>query len=303
MTGATGFLGANIARALIEGGHECGALARNESGAARLAALAPQAAVYYGDLFGSDSCHEALARFRPDALIHCAWRGVTGAERNDLGQLDNIVASAALAQAAINCGARILIGVGSQAEYGARASAVGEDDPTTPETLYGVAKLATAGAFMALARMEGVRAAWGRVFSLYGPGQDGPWLVPSLMRAFAVGDPLELTKCEQIWEFTHVRDAARGFVSLLESAEAKGAFNVASGAPMRLRDAVLLLRDLVAPGVEPQFGRAPYRPDQVMHLEAKIDRIRAVTGWAPETDLKEGFAETVAAYSQRRKAA
>ena len=43
-------------------------------------------------------------------------------------------------------------------------------------------------AFETLARLHGARAAWGRVFSLYGPGQEEPWLVASLIRAFARGE-------------------------------------------------------------------------------------------------------------------
>jgi UDP-glucose 4-epimerase len=303
LTGATGFLGAQIARELGERGHVCLALARNAQGAERLAHIAPKAEICYGDMFAMDSYRPALADFAPEALIHCGWRGVLGAQRNDLAQLDNLAASAALAQAAIAHGARVIIGVGSQAEYGPRSGPFSEDDPATPETLYGVAKLATAGAFMSLGRLHEARAVWGRVFSLYGPGHDGPWLVPSLIRAFASGEALPLTKCEQMWEFTHVRDAARGFVALLETPKASGVFNVASGAPTRLRDAVLMLRDLVAPDVEPQFGAAPYRPDQVMRLEARIERIRAVTDWAPEIGLADGFAETAAAFAQQRKAA
>ncbi|MCC3245815.1 NAD(P)-dependent oxidoreductase [Methylocystis sp. WRRC1] len=303
VTGATGFLGGELTRALIARGHEVLALARTTEGMARHAALAPGATFIQGDLFSPQDWRSGLARFRPDALIHCGWRGVVGAERNDLAQLENIAASARLAEAAIECGAQVVIGVGSQAEYGARSGAFGETDPTTPETLYGASKLATSGAFLTLGAIHGVRAVWGRVFSLYGPGNDGPWLVPSLIRALSNGQQLDLTRCEQIWEFTHVRDAAQGFVALLETPQAHGVFNVASGAPAPLRDAVLLLRDMIDRNARPNFGAIPYRPDQVMHLEAKIDRIRAVTGWSPRIGLMEGFEETVAAFRRERMAA
>lgn len=302
LTGATGFLGGEIARQLLARGHDCAALARGEIGETRLAALAGRVSVVRGDLFSPGSYRDALRQFQPDALIHCAWRGVAGAERNDLAQLENIVASARLAEAAIESGARAIIGAGSQAEYGAKPGPVSESDPASPETLYGVAKLAAAGTFLNLARAQGRRAAWGRVFSLYGPGDEGPWLVPALIRAFRARQAPELTACEQIWEFTHVRDAARAFVDLAEAPEAHGVFNVGAAAPIVLRDAVLTLRDLVAPGVEPRFGAVPYRHDQVMHLEARIDRLRAATGWRPEIPLESGFAETVRSFLERRAA-
>jgi nucleoside-diphosphate-sugar epimerase len=303
LTGATGFLGAEIARELGLRGHDCIAMARRIAGAGRLSAMAPGARIVAGDLFDPESCRALMSHWRPEALIHCGWRGVLGAERNDVAQLDNIAASARLAEAALAHGARIIIGAGSQAEYGARPYAVAESDPPSPETLYGVAKVAAANAFETLARLHGARAAWGRVFSLYGPGQEPPWLVASLICAFARGEAPALTACEQMWEFTHVRDAAQAVVAILDSNEARGVFNIASGETIRLRDAVSMLRDLVAPGVEPLFGKIPYRPDQVMHLEARIDRIRALAGWTPRIGLAEGFAETVAAFARAREAA
>jgi nucleoside-diphosphate-sugar epimerase len=41
------------------------------------------------------------------------------------------------------------------------------------------------------------------------------------------------------------------------------------------------------------FGELAYGPDQVMHMEANIDRLRQATGWEPETDLATGLRRTV----------
>lgn len=292
LTGGSGFLGAETTRRLVETGRECAVLLRGDIATTRLAPLAARLHIMSGDLFAPESYREALKRFAPEAVIHCGWRGVAGADRNDVGQLDNIIATGRLAEAAAEAGARILIGVGSQAEYGLLSGRVAEAAPTEPTTLYGVAKLAAGRALLTIAAERGLRAAWGRVFSLYGPGEARPWLVPSLIRAFAAGRSPDLTACEQIWEFTHVGDAAAALLALLDS-DASGVFNIGSGEPTPLRDAVLMLRDLVAPGIEPGFGRAPYRPDQIMHLEADISLIGRATGWRPAVPLARGFAETV----------
>ncbi len=301
LTGASGFLGCEVARQLVARGHDCAVLLRRDDLAqTRLAPLAGRVRIISGDLFSPESYRAALRPFAPEALIHCAWQGVAGADRNDIRQLDNIVATGRLVESAAESGAQIIIGVGSQAEYGQKPGPVGEEAAAEPTTLYGVAKLAAGQAVLNIAAERGLRAAWGRVFSLYGPGADGPWLVPSLIRAFLAEQAPELTSCEQIWEFTHVADAAAAIIALLES-DARGLFNIGSGAPVRLRDAVLLLRDLTAPQIEPLFGRVAYRPDQIMHLEADMSRIRRATGWRPSVSLERGFAETVAWF--RAKAA
>jgi nucleoside-diphosphate-sugar epimerase len=43
----------------------------------------------------------------------------------------------------------------------------------------------------------------------------------------------------------------------------------------------------------------PFRPDQVMHLEADIGRLRAATGWSPEIDLNEGLRRTIAWFREK----
>lgn len=303
LTGASGFFGCEIARQLIAHAHDCAVLLRRDDVAqTRLAPLAERLTIIYGDLFAPASYRDALARFEPEALIHAAWQGVGGADRNDVRQLDNIPASGRLIEAAVASGVQMILGVGSQAEYGRTSGAITEDAVPDPTTLYAIAKLAVCQTMRNVAT-RGVRAVWARVFSLYGPGDEGPWLVPSLIRAFSAGTAPELTQCEQIWEFTHVADAAKAIVALLESPEASGTFNIGSGAPVRLRDAVLMLRDLIAPQIQPGFGRLAYRPDQVMHLQADISRLRKATGWAPKISLERGLEETVASFRARSQVA
>jgi nucleoside-diphosphate-sugar epimerase len=199
--------------------------------------------------------------------------------------------STAVMMAAADAGAQILIGLGSQAEYGACDGPTREDMLSRPETLYGIAKLATCQAWLHTASQRRLRGVWGRIYSLYGPGSDDSWLIPSLLRSFTERKSPKVTACEQVWEFLHAADAAKAIAALIETEKAEGIFNIGSGAPLRLRDAILLMRDLVAPGVEPLFGHVPYRPDQVMHLEADISKITRVTSWRPEISLAQGFAD------------
>jgi nucleoside-diphosphate-sugar epimerase len=47
------------------------------------------------------------------------------------------------------------------------------------------------------------------------------------------------------------------------------------------------------------IGEVPYRPDQVMHLEADISKLTKATGWASATSLEEGLKQTVAWHRQQ----
>jgi nucleoside-diphosphate-sugar epimerase len=93
-----------------------------------------------------------------------------------------------------------------------------------------------------------------------------------------------------------VEDVARGILAVATTESAAGVFNLGSGRAVRVRDVVERIRDLTAPGMELVFGEIPFRPDQVMHMEADNARFRAATGWEPRIDIDTGLADTVEWY-------
>lgn len=296
ITGASGFLGSHLAADLIARGHEVVVLLRPGSEGRRLAAFADRVRVVRATLDDRAALETHLVSLRPDAVAHLAWDGVGNAERNSPHQTRNIANTVDLVDLAAQAGVRVFVGAGSQAEYGPCDHPILETDSTQPTTLYGLAKLAAGSMAARLAELRGIRYAWLRVFSTYGPNDNPGWLISDLIGKLRNGERMALTRGEQRWGFLHARDAAAAFRTVLENRTANGVFNVGSPDAPPLRDTILLLRDLTAPDVELGFGEVPYRPDQIMLLQADISRLAAL-GWRPAVDLRAGLAETVAAHA------
>jgi UDP-glucose 4-epimerase len=293
ITGATGFLGAHLARRLERESVIAGLLVRRSSDLWRLDPLPKNARLIYGDL--QDLPVKELAEFAPKIIIHAAWHGVTNQHRNDPAQIAlNIAPTVKLVQLAAEIGCPRFIGLGSQAEYGPLNRIISEDDPTQPTTLYGASKLAACHLTRALCGQLKVRWAWLRVFSTYGPMEDTSWLIPYLIRALLEGKKPALTGCEQRWDFLFGPDAADAIWSVASNPEANGLFNLGSGRGDALRHTVETLRDQIDPALPLGIGDIPYRADQVMHWQADIKKLTAVTGWRPATETAAGFAQTVA---------
>ena len=130
LTGAGGFLGREIARELGARGHLVAGLVRRAEQRA-----GPRD--FVADFLNPDSFRGDLHVFAPDALIHCGWQGVAARERDFRTQLDNVPATGELVALAASAGARIVIGLGTQAEYGLTVAPVDEDAPARPVTLAG----------------------------------------------------------------------------------------------------------------------------------------------------------------------
>lgn len=292
VTGGSGFLGSHLVLDLMERGHEVAVLLRPESASWRLGEARDRLHVISGALEHLQRLRGALQAFAPEAVVHMAWRGVAGGDRNNPVQAANVAETVGLVELAAEAGAKTFVGAGSQAEYGPYDRAIREDDTPRPTTLYGMAKLAAGSMAMRLAEERGLRAAWLRIFSTYGPKDADYWLIPSMIRNLRSGQHMALTACEQRWGFLHARDAASAFRLAATRADARGIFNVGSPEAPPLRETVTRLRDLVAPGAALGFGELAYRPDQVMVLAADVSRMLAL-GWKPELSLDEGLRETV----------
>lgn len=293
VTGGTGFVGARVVRQLVEQGRDVAILMRDSSNSRRVDDLLGRCTVIRGDLGQIEAARGALTRFSPEAVMHLAWDGVKGSDRNSAAQINNVAASIRLYQLTEEIGCRHFVGLGSQAEYGLLSGRISETAATRPTTAYGAAKLATGLVLERTATAAGRPFAWLRLFSSYGPDDDPSWLIPYLIRSLLAGAKPALTQAEQIWDYMYVDDVAAGVVAALD-ADACGVFNLGSGQARPLREIITLIRDAIDPSLPLGFGEMPYRPDQVMHLESDHSALSIAAGWKPLVSIEDGITATIA---------
>lgn len=293
ITGASGFLGSYVLRHLVDGGAEALVLLRDPAAAWRVRDVLPHTRVQRADLSDPGTYAQALRDFAPTHLVHLAWDGVAGKSRNDTAQWRNVAHSMQLLEAALEAGAGHFVGLGSQAEYGPCSQRIDETVATRPTTMYGAAKLATCVLAERLCATRGARFAWLRLFSSYGPMDNPDWMIPYLAATLLRGEKPKVTAAEQRWDYIYIDDAARAVDAVARRPEARGVFNLGSGTAPVLRDVIEMIRGEASPAAAIGYGEVPYRPDQVMHLEADIARLTGATGWKPAMPLAEGIRRTV----------
>jgi len=293
LTGASGFVGSYVLRQLLAQGVEVGALLRRPEEAWRIRDELARTRVLRAGLEEGDALAREVFAFAPTHVVHLAWSGVLGRSRNEASQHVNVFHSMRLLEAALDAGARHFVGLGSQAEYGPCQARIGEGTPTNPTTMYGAAKLATCLLAGRLCELRGARFAWLRLFSSYGPQDSPEWMIPYLALKLLHRERPSVTAAGQLWDYIYVEDAAAAVVAATLADGASGVFNLGSGSAPRLRDIIEAVRDAIDPALPVGFGEVPYRPDQVMHLEADITRLTGATGWRPRVPLAEGIARTV----------
>lgn len=293
VSGASGPLGIMMIKECLERNIEVLALVRPGSRRLKDIPVYPLVKVCEIDVNKLDSLNVSL--YGPaDVFFHFAWTHTGDEGRNNpILQEENISSSLKAADCAARFGCKAFVGAGSQAEYGLMNQAVDEDSPVNPNTIYGITKLAAGKLVMELCRQHGIRCNWVRVFSVYGPYENEYILSSYLIRTLLKGEEPILTPCEQVWDYLYCKDAVRAFFLVAEKAPSTCVYCLGSGKPRQLSEYAELIRDEINKDIPLGIGKKEYSPDQIMHLEANIDRIKTDVGFTPEYSFKDGIIETI----------
>lgn len=264
LTGATGFVGRQILKALRAGGHEVRVLVRPGEGQVALSALAGLEVVVLSDVFQASDADLQSALQGIDTLIHAAWYVEPGLYLDASANLDCLVGTLRLAQALADVGGKRFVGIGTCFEYDLSESLLSVDTPLKPTTRYSAAKAATFKALEQVLPPQGVSFAWCRLFYLYGEGEDARRLVPYVHARLSAGEPVALTRGEQVRDFLDVARAGE-CIAEVALAPVQGAFNICSGMPITVRALVEGIadqyqrRDLLRFGERPDNALDPAR--------------------------------------------
>ncbi len=269
---------------------------RGESDHRRLNDVWDDLRVIEGNLRSIPQAADLIRRFGPDTLFHLAWHGASSFRyQDDPAQVfDNLMGTLELVRVAADAGCKCWIGMGSVLECGNYLVPHPEDVKIAPKSLYGAAKHSAGLIAEHLCRIQVTRFAWLRLFWAYGPDDDPARMIPYLITSLLKKQRPALTPGEQRWDYIYIDDVIEGLCRVAASPGAAGVFNLGSGEAHSIRTVATQIRDLIDPALPLGFGDMPYRPDQIMHLQADITRLRDATGWSPRIDLTGGLRRTVA---------
>ncbi len=170
-----------------------------------------------------------------DTIVHLAWYVEPGHYLDSPRNLDCLIGSVNLGRAAAKAKVRRFIGVGTCFEYDLSPGFLSVETPLNPLTLYAASKTAL---FMTLSQWfqhHNTEFAWGRLFYLYGDGEDKRRFVPYVRSQLEAGLTADLGSGDQVRDFINVEKAAE-ILSQIILGEHRGPINVCSGVPTTIKD-------------------------------------------------------------------
>lgn len=257
LTGATGFVGRQVHKALHERGTAVRAVIREGSNA-RLVTAA-ESIVATPDLFAEDAGWWTRTCAGIDIAVHAAWFTEPGSYLHSPQNRPCLTGTLQLAEGAARAGVRRFVGIGTCFEYDIAAGELSVDTPLKPATPYAEAKAAAFTALLQMFGQAGVEFAWCRLFYLYGEGEDERRLVPYLRKKLAAGEEAELSSGTQVRDYLDVREAGR-MIADVALGSIRGPVNICSGVPVSVRELAGRIADEYGRRDLLRFGA---RPDNV----------------------------------------
>lgn len=309
VTGARGFGGSWLARALLERGDEVVGLDRQTDRPSGLALLSIEGEVQEeaADLRDAERMAEVIEASAPDVVFHLAAQAIVGdAMASPVPTFrTNIEGTWNLLEAARGAGTGAVVVASSDKAYGRHETLpYAEDAALRPTFPYDVSKAAADLIARSYWHSFGLPVAVTRFANIYGGGDlNFSRLVPEAVSAVLDGRrPVIRSDGSPERDFLYVEDVASAYLVVADavaSGEGRGdAFNAGWGRPNTVREVVELVCEVAGSEVTPDFrGEGNPRGEiECQYLDST--KLRELTGWEPRVELREGIARTLEWYRE-----
>jgi UDP-glucose 4-epimerase len=306
VTGGAGFIGSNLARALLARGDDVRILDNFSTGhRSNLERLDAQ--LVEGDLRSYERVAAAVEGV--EVVFHQgALPSVPRSIQDPLtSSAVNVEGTLNVLLAARDAGVRRVVFASSSSVYGnAPGMPRRESQPLAPLAPYAVSKLAAEQYCMVANRVYGVETVGLRYFNVFGERQDPlsgyAAVIPKFIRLMLDGRrPTIFGDGQTSRDFTHIENVVEAnFAAAAEPAAAGRVMNIAVGSSRTLNEVVGTLGRLLGSDLEPDY--APPRPGDVPESLADVSLARELIGYEPSVDFEDGLQRTIAWIAEQRTA-
>lgn len=322
ITGAAGFIGVKLAKALVEDHEVIGFDNLNDYydvrlKESRLATLkeSPSFTFIKGDLRDQKALEELFLKYKPHTVINLAAQaGVRHSIDNPQAYIDsNIVGFFNVLEACRNHLVEHLVFASSSSIYGANKKVpYATDDKTDhPVSLYAATKKSNELMAYAYAKLYDIPVTGLRFFTVYGPAGRPDMAYFKFTNQLVEGEKIQIYNYGDMYrDFTYIDDIVEGVVRVVKKAPQANEegvkyklYNIGSNHPISLMDFVNTLEQkLIKHGVIDKVAEKellPMQPGDVYQTYADISDLERDFGFKPRTSLDEGLEAFVKWYKEQ----
>lgn len=303
ITGAEGFVGGHLAKALLSAGYEVYGTALNERDFNK--AVGKEKMVQL-DICKPDMTDQLISQLKPDLLFHLAAQSSVALSWSkpeltidvNIKGIINVLNS--VKKFCPSC--RVLI-IGSSEEYGMidYSKPVKEDSVLNPQNLYAITKETQERIGKLYSKAYGLNIMMTRSFNHFGSGQGVGFVVADFCNQIAkiekgIQPPvINVGNLNSKRDFIYIDDVIKAYLLIAEKGKAGEIYNVGSSNPRLVSDILQELLTLSKVKIEVNVDKTKFRPIDVFSIEADISKLKAL-GYSTNTDFSSALSKTLDYY-------
>jgi polyisoprenyl-phosphate glycosyltransferase len=291
VTGASGFVGANLFHLLSRKRTDIFAVIRHDKGW-RLANVKDEHTVAV-DLNDYAATKNLIETFAPQTVFNCAAYGAYSFEEDqDLIYQTNFLSVVNMVGLLAKLPFSAFIHAGSSSEYGSNCSAPSEDAICDPNSPYSVSKVAVANYLRYMGKLHSFPAVNLRLYSVYGPLEDTSRLLPTLVKKAIEGDLPALVDGRTSRDFIYIDDVCEAFIlaaAKMQPGMYGESFNIGSGTKTTIGELVETARVIFGVEKKPNFNSMEGRRWDLPDWYSNPSKAKRELSWSATTSLEVGL--------------
>jgi len=296
ITGASGFVGSNLIRKLIDENQELTILVREDSDLWRINDLIPKIQTFKTDLSNYEKLEKIISDINPDFVYHLGTYGGYPFQTNiqKITQV-NVINTINLFESLSKCNnLKLIINFGSSSEYGLKSTPMNENDEAVPITVYGISKLTQTKFAKFYSKNMNLPIVTLRLFSVFGPFEEPGRLIFDIMTSIIKGKTIELSSPFPRRDFVYVRNVIQAIETTINAKNVVGEiFNIGTGVMHSVQDVVNNVLEIAKSDNKISWGIKQKRVfDNMTPWVSDTEKTKKILKWKPKYSFMEGLLHT-----------
>lgn len=295
VTGAGGFIGANLTRRLIKEKFTVHIFVRNKHSIKRLSDIKNKLSIHFTDMSNQKKLTTLIEKISPNYIFHLAtFENYRDETKIDEMIQNNILSTKNLLIASLNTPYTCFVNTGSSSEYGSKKVPMKEDHLLAPLSIYAVTKATSTLLSKTLSEQYNKPIITYRLFSVYGPYESENRFIPTVIKSFIKDVPIKLTSGKVNRDFIYIDDVVEAYMQVTKIKIKNGEiFNIGSGKQYSNQEIVKTLEKITNKKIKIEKNSFEKRLWDTPYWVADIKKSKKSLKWSAKTTLTQGLTKTL----------
>lgn len=289
ITGATGYIGSNLARRLLNEKKKVDIIIRPSSQLSLINDIKDKINIHIHD-GTAKGMMKIIEKAKPEVVFHLASKFTVKHKESDINPLinSNILFGTQLVEAMSRNKIKYLINTGTAWQHY-------KNDEYNPVCLYAATKQAFENILKYYTEAEELLVITLKLFDTYGPNDPRPKIMNLLKRIGKSKEELVMSPGEQYIDLVYIDDIVEAFLRAANIIKnrpniTQESYAVSSSNPIKLKNLVGIFEKVSGKKLNIKWGERPYRDREVM---VTWDKGKVLDGWKPRISIEDGISKII----------